>query len=347
MEPQDPRKYSINDFRDWDSRGELRLNPQFQRRSVWSPKARSFLIDTILRHLPIPMIYLRQELDLASKKTMREVVDGQQRLRAVLDFLNGSFAISRAHNQQYGGKRFQDLPPTVQRKFLQYPFAVDVLEGATDSEILHIFARLNTYTVTLKPQEKLNAEFFGVFKQFVFALAREHLTFWRKNKILSDKEIMRMADARLTSELVVTMLHGLQDTAKVLRKYYLKYDEVLPDAGRIRKRFNGIVDRIAQIFGDGLAATAYAKSPLFYSLFCVLYDAEYGLPNSTHSSIVVPSRKYPDVASALIGLAQYLDEDEPPADFVRFVNACKQQTNNIKPRKIRHTFMRRALRSAL
>lgn len=347
MEPQDPRKYSINDFRDWEARRELVLNPKFQRRSVWSSKARSFLIDTILRQLPIPMIYVRQQIDLATKKTIREVVDGQQRLRAVLDFLKGSFAVSRTHNQEFGGKRFPDLPEDAQKRFLRYCFAVDVLEGASDSEILHIFARINTYTVTLNAQEKLNAEFFGAFKQFVYNLAYDHLTFWRVSGILSDKDIVRMGDAKLTSELVVAMLHGLQDTAKVLRKYFKTYDEALSEADRLRKRFGTIIDQVSTIFGQGLAETAYSKTPLFYSLFCLLYDAAYGLPNSSISPRSIPPTKYQSVASALISLAQHLEEEEPPAKYAPFVAACTQQTNTIKTRLIRHRFMWNAVRDVV
>jgi hypothetical protein len=347
MEPQDPRKYSINDFRDWDARGELAINPKFQRRSVWSAKARSFLIDTILRQLPIPMIYVRQNIDLNTGKTIREVVDGQQRLRAVLDYLKGSFSISKAHNQEFGGSRFTDLAPEIQKRFLRYCFAVDVLEGATDAEILNIFARINTYTVTLNAQEKLNAEFFGAFKQFVYNLAYEHLTFWRKYNVLSDRDIVRMGDARITSELIIGMMHGLQDTAKILRSYYMKYDEHMPDPERWTRRFNFLMDQIIDIFGDGLGETAYSKTPLFYSLFCLLYDCNYGLPNSPIIPHGVPASKYQKIASALISLAQYLDQDMPPAKYAPFVVSCKQQTNNIKPRTVRHRFMWKAIANIL
>ena len=50
------RNYSIRDFEEWDSRNELVLQPKFQRRDVWSDKARSYLIDTIVRGKPIPKI---------------------------------------------------------------------------------------------------------------------------------------------------------------------------------------------------------------------------------------------------------------------------------------------------
>jgi hypothetical protein len=293
------------------------------------------------------MIYVRQQLDLGTKKTIREVVDGQQRLRAVLDYLKGSFAVSKTHNQEFGGQRFDDLPADTQKKFLRYCFAVDVLEGATDSEILNIFSRINTYTVTLNQQEKLNAEFFGAFKQFAYNLAHEHLTFWRTNRILSDKAIVRMADATITSELLVAMIDGLQDTAKVLRAFYKKYDAEMPDPDRLKKRFTAVIDQIAEIFGDGLSGSEFAKRPLFYSLFCLLYDCNYSLPHSPVTAKAIVVKKQRKVASALIALTEYLNLDEPPAKYAPFVAACKQETVTIKSRTVRHKFLWNAIHDVL
>lgn len=73
-------QYRVSDFLDWNRQKKLILNPDFQRGSVWTPAARSYLIDTILRELPIPKIYLRTNLDISTKESIREVVDGQQRV---------------------------------------------------------------------------------------------------------------------------------------------------------------------------------------------------------------------------------------------------------------------------
>ena len=47
MKNFDSRTYSINDFIEWEERKQLEISPKFQRRSVWSPQAKSYLIDTI------------------------------------------------------------------------------------------------------------------------------------------------------------------------------------------------------------------------------------------------------------------------------------------------------------
>src|SRR3989449_3547718 len=81
------RNYSVSDFEEWHEKGELVLAPKFQRRDVWSDKARSYLIDTIVRGKPIPKIYMRQDVNPKTRRTKREIVDGQQRLRSVLSFI--------------------------------------------------------------------------------------------------------------------------------------------------------------------------------------------------------------------------------------------------------------------
>ncbi len=60
MKNFDSRAYSINDFVEWNNNKQLTLNTSFQRRSVWSDTARSYLMDTIVRGKPIPKVFIRQ-----------------------------------------------------------------------------------------------------------------------------------------------------------------------------------------------------------------------------------------------------------------------------------------------
>ena len=87
MKNFDSRTYSINDFLEWEENSQLELSPKFQRRSVWNDTARSFLMDTIIEGKPIPKVFIRQKLNPQTRKSVREVVDGQQRLRAIFEFI--------------------------------------------------------------------------------------------------------------------------------------------------------------------------------------------------------------------------------------------------------------------
>lgn len=73
--------FSVSDFLSWQKDGTLELSPPFQRRSVWNEGAKSYLVDTVSKGLPTPLIFIRDQIDLDALKHRREVIDGQQRLR--------------------------------------------------------------------------------------------------------------------------------------------------------------------------------------------------------------------------------------------------------------------------
>jgi hypothetical protein len=335
MDTHKPRAATINDFREWDQRDELVLAPEFQRRKVWGPKARSFLIDTILEGFPIPAIHIRQKIDVKTKKTIREVVDGQQRLRAILDYIGDGFTVMKVHNKRYGGLRFSDLPSDVQERFLEYDLLVDFLVGATDTDVLEVFARINSYTIVLNTQEKLNAEFSGKFKQLVFQLGREHLEFWRKNRILTNYNIMRMKEAELSTDLVIAMIDGIQDRKK-LRSYYKKYDDDLPQEEELKEHFEKLIDTIAEIFGDSLIESQFSKSTLFYSLFCALYDLAYGFPQTDTPNVPITHETYDAIRRALSVLERELTAKKPSRAYYAFVDASSRHTTDQSKRLIRH-----------
>lgn len=334
-----PQQYRILDFYEWHQRKELSLQPKFQRRPSWTKKARSYLIDTILKVLPVPKLFLRENTDLKNRTTVREVVDGQQRLRAVLDFIEGRLVVSKNHNKLYANLKFNELPADVQKDFLSYRFSVDLLEGATDADVLMIFSRLNSYTLTLNAQEKLNAEFSGPFKQKVYELGFTHYNFWLQNKILTDRSIARMGEAQLTSELVIAMLDGLQQGKTSIRSFYKKYDERFPEANRIEKEFSTIIDSISETFQDDMKTTRFRRLPLFYSLFCVFYDARFGLPKSRKPQIRFTKEVMRSAHDALLDINERINWSKPQTEYSEFVTASGKGTAFLRYRQIRHNFI--------
>ena len=167
MKNFDTRTYSINDFLEWSHNGQLELSPKFQRRSVWTDTARSYLMDTIISGKPMPKVFIRQKLNPQTRKSIREVVDGQQRLRTILSFMKDGFVISKRHNKTYGGfffSQLNEIDDEIQSQILNYEISVDLLVNMSDPDVLDVFSRLNSYSVTLNEQEKINANHFGPFK---------------------------------------------------------------------------------------------------------------------------------------------------------------------------------------
>ena len=269
MKNFDSRTYSINDFRGWNDRKELELQPKFQRRSVWSDKARSYLMDSILRDKPIPKIFVRQDIDPKTKKTVREVVDGQQRLRTIFSFLQDGFKINKAHSIEYGRMFYSELPQDVQTAILKYELSVDLLLDAPDKEVLDIFARLNSYAVKLNPQELRNATYFGEFKTVAYSLGLEYNSFWTNNRIFTDAQILRMNEVELTSDLLVALLDGIK-SRKAIDAYYKMYDDELKSKTTLVKNFRRTMDAIGAMTSGVLSESAF-KSPFFFTPFSVQF----------------------------------------------------------------------------
>lgn len=277
MKSFDSRAYSINDFVEWERQGQLELNPVFQRRAVWSEKAKSFLMDTIVRGKPIPKFFIRQKINVTTRSSIREVVDGQQRLRTILAYIKDGFTISRAQNAEFGGKRFSQLPHDAQSQILSYEIAVDLLINLPDAEVLDIFSRLNSYAVVLNEQEKLNAEFFGEFKILSDSIGRRYNEYWIANTILTSKQILRMAEVNLVADLLIAMMEGLRAKKRIkgyYRIYENRFDHNIDD---LSTRFDATMAVIAMLYPSSLKGSEYNRPFLFYSLFTVVYHCLYGL----------------------------------------------------------------------
>jgi Protein of unknown function DUF262 len=331
-------QYRISDFLDWKEEKRLILNPDFQRGDVWSPAAKSFLIDTILRKLPIPKVYLRTNVDITTKKSIREVVDGQQRLRAILDFADGKFALSKRASE-FAGKKYQTLLPDQQEAFLGYPIAVDQLVNASTDDVLEVFARLNSYTVTLNGPEKRHGKFQGEFKWAIRNASRGWASFWEAFEVLSTRERVRMMDDSLTAEMVGILLEGVRDGGQPkIDSLYKKYDNSF-DLGVITKLYETL-KAIQTDFAAGLIGTPVLSPPHLLMLFAALAHILIGIPMGDLKGTEMPPRRpllpLDDARDNLLQLASVItSEDEPPEPYADFWKASKSSTQRIASRRVR------------
>src|SRR4051812_18165250 len=136
-------------------REELEIKPPFQRNPVWSRRQQSALIDTILLEYPIPELYM-QDLTDAEGKERHIVVDGQQRIRAVLDYLAGEFELED-ESPRWPGIAFDDLGVEDRKRLYEYNFVIRVLPEIPEEELRIIFSRINRSTETLNAQELRHA----------------------------------------------------------------------------------------------------------------------------------------------------------------------------------------------
>lgn len=330
-------QFRVREFVDWQRTKTLVLNPRFQRRGVWNPKAKSFLIDTIVRGLPIPIIFLRdQTSDLGSLEHKREVVDGQQRLRTLISYIDPSlltdynsdrdaFQVMEIHNPELANLSFAELPANLRQRILDYEFSVHVLSsGVDDREILSIFARMNSTGVKLNRQELRNADFHGAFKTSMYETAFGHLPRWRGWRIFTDDGIARMQEVELTSEFAYLMLHGL--TAKseaALDQLYKNREEEFPERVEVERRLSVVLDTIEEKLGLDGEIRLFRRRALFFGLFAFLYDTQFeiGSPLQAKRAKPVPS----EIISGVRKVGQTIRDQSAPNKVLESVT--RRNTN--------------------
>ena len=178
--------YQTNNFllpqiRDLVDKGEiLNLRPEYQRRLRWTTIQKSRLIESLLLNIPVPPIFLYE-----SDAARYEVMDGQQRLNAVREFIAGDFAlIGLPVLKPLNGLRYYRCPPRIKRALDRGSVSAIVLlleseaeKSAPDRLSLtdirrFIFDRLNTGGTKLNPQEIRNAVNPGVLNRIIIELTR-------------------------------------------------------------------------------------------------------------------------------------------------------------------------------
>ncbi|MFT3898523.1 MAG: DUF262 domain-containing protein [Thermomonas sp.] len=277
------RPQSIAWFQDHYRAGRLTLRPPFQRKPVWTDKQRSALIESALLNIPIPEVYV-QVTHADDGTEAFGVIDGQQRLRTILQFVglerdddqdgvnNNNFVLAALPNSsKFKDTSFADVQGESRKEFYQYEICVRFIYSDDQKEIEDVFKRLNKFMMPLKAQELRNATYHGAFAKLAENLADDD--YWAVNRIVSPAAIRRMSDIEMMSDLLIGLLHGPQGgAAKIIDSYYEQYeqyDDEFPDQTRIKRTFERTKAFLENLFGD-VSATRWGNRADFYSLFVAL-----------------------------------------------------------------------------
>jgi hypothetical protein len=227
---------------------KIDLQPDFQRGEVWGVSKRQRLIDSILRQWHIPPVHFVWD----EEKEIDEVLDGQQRLAAIRDFMRGKLTVDGKIEpddpevSSFDGLTFHELPKKVQERFKRFTIRVYRLEDYASDEPGELFFRLNQQAI-LNPAEQRNA-FFGSARGQVKNLSKKGLT----------KEVLGFTNSRMAYEDVVarvclTIQSGTlfeKITAKSLEKAYRNPNGFNAD---VIMKVSEAVERFAkssEFFGD-------------------------------------------------------------------------------------------------
>jgi hypothetical protein len=332
-------QFRISDFLEWHETRSLKLNADFQRGSVWSPAAKMMLIDTILRDLPIPKIFIRSRIDRETRKTIREVVDGQQRLRAIIDFASDKITLSK-RTKEFSGYKFSTLSDELKDKFLEYALAVDQLINATDDKVLDIFARLNSYNVKLNAPELRHAAYQGDFRSSIHDISVEYFDFWTQNRVFSYRDMVRMENDALVAEMYTTILEGVSDGgAEKINRIYKKYEnDGSFDKDRVEQLFRQTMNFISETLAPRLEGAQVLKPPHLLMLFAAVTHSLSGLVKGGLDELPQRLALSPDPnlsADRLANLSLLIGSKEEPEHMKDFWRASRSTTQRLASRKVR------------
>lgn len=352
--PSVPQTYTISDFIEWNRKGQLKLDPDFQRGSVWSTPAKVFLIDTILNDLPIPQVYFRTRVDAATQTTVREVVDGQQRLRAILEFASGKLRLS-SKAPRHKGKLYDNLSLEDKELFLNYKMPVVQLLNASNAEVLEVFARLNSYSVKVTPAELRHAEYSEPVKWAIYDATRDWAALWNEYKLVSVRDSVRLKNTSTMAEMFMILDKGFDDGGEpTITKFYKSKKSQDEDYfSPIRQRIDEIISEIISQTSDDFKETIFYDAPNFLALFAAVAFLKGYMPqgrvtdniNDYYGRGVDWERGYNNLSE----IAQAFDDVDPDEDadnpFAGFIAATKSTTHRVSSRRPRLEQLVRAISS--
>lgn len=322
--------YGIAELLEMLQRRELVINRDYQRGSgLWPIGARSYFIDTILEEYPFPKLYMYEFIDRRAAKLRKELVDGQQRLLTIQDFVENKFALSG--DTKYTNLRFRDLELDIKEKFLSYTVSVDVIRNATRAEILQMFRRMNAYTLPLNEAEKRHSSFHGDFKWFINNLSDELSEFFTEYQVFTSRQIVRMADSEFLADTVLSLERGIISTSPSdLRKLYVEHDDVYWNSDHVGRQIKEAVAFITTNF-DNLRSSYMMKPYTLHSLITAMIHARFRIPSIDGQLLVQLEACFcTDTALArdrLRALAEAHEAKEVDGPHARYVWGCLGGTN--------------------
>lgn len=234
-------RMSLFEIKRRQERGDLQLDPEFQRGKVWSNKQKSELIESILMGIPIPVFYFFE-----AKDTTIQVVDGRQRISAIIDFMNDKFKLGSLNIiKNIIGKKFSELEPIQQRKIEDYQIETYTIQPPTPEQVkFNIFDRVNRGGTNLNNQEMRNALYQGESTKLIKELSE--LESFKKATGDSIKS-NRMKDRYMILRFIGFYLYRIRSLGDI--KYKGNIDEFLAEVMQFLNTTNNF-DSISDLIKD-------------------------------------------------------------------------------------------------
>lgn len=326
--------HPISDIRDWSDLGRLELRPDFQRKEVWSEAARIMLMDTILAGIPMPKVFLATEI--REGKTHRIVIDGQQRLTSILAFLRDEFALGAPYNGTHTGKVFSNFTVDEANEFLSYKIDFNEAVNPSDKEVREVYSRVNKYTVALNKQELRRADYPGDFLNVSEELSLH--AYLEEARIFSTAQRRRYGDVEFVSEILTSMLMGIQDKQGAIDVLYRDLAAwPKKDREATIAEFESVISDLKLIFaGWPIAESRFRQKADFYSIFGAITELrrEGGMLEGKDLGFLVEDLRLLDFG---------IEPESHIALLSEYAIKCVSQANTIASRTWRHNVLKAVL----
>lgn len=344
--------HPISWFRDRYNEGDLVIKPPYQRKPVWTERQKCYLIETILLELPIPEIFV-QQITTAAGLTTYAIVDGQQRIRAILQFLgseiepdeeeHNKFSLDKLDStSEWRNLKFSELDENVKIEFFEYSISVRYLRTDSDDAVRDMFRRLNKYLSPLKPQELRNATYAGPFLRLAERLANDE--YWAENRIVTPVSIRRQGDVEFVSELLIGVLHGPQGgSSRTIDEYYSNYedyDDEFPEQRIVRRLYGQSMEVIQRVL-PSIKKLRWSNKTDFYTLFVAIASLLREKRDILGSIRNIRAELETFAEEVAIRLGD--EEATVSSNAVAYVRAVEKGANDKKRRADRHLVMRNIL----
>ena len=312
--------------------GSLILKPAFQINLVWNDKHKENFLETILLMYPFPEVYFASgdiDTDLLEAKTL--VVDGQQRLSTIYQYISGStdLVLSRI-------KKFAELSKEEKEAFLYYTVVVREL-GRTSMEIIkEIFKRINSIQYALNAMEINNALYEGEYINTAKRISSIGI-FYVLN-IYTDSELSRMRDVELVLVIMTTAeIGGYFSGDKEVETFIKQYENNYPRKDEMYESFRDVLVLIKKL-ALPLDSIWFRKSCIFSlitELLIIKFKNTCPLPDAKNLRKLLDNLELQILKSKNEGL-----QDK----YNSFYSAIFQGTSNRRGRMIRGKLLREEIR---
>ena len=342
--------------------GGIYVNKDYQRKLVWKKQHKFNFIETILKNYPFPEVYLAPGiLDQEKLILIDEIVDGQQRLTTIRDYIQelDAFALPKIPI-----KKFSELTPTEKTAFLNYEVSVRYLKKVSPEQIKEIFQRINKTDYALNATERLNAkwgesEFICFSKQIIeenfdsdgvqYLIPTERREAFLKffhgdddnESVFSINDNSRMLALQYIMTLIATLDQGEYFSRnEKLSSYIEGFNDAFPQAADIENRLISVVNFLTALMLDKRSRW-FNKANLF-SLIVEL--DKFDLETLSGAQLKMLLEDF-DHRAALyeFGLAE---KETLSSDESRYLELAKEAVNQKSAREFRGKILNQMLSSS-